>query len=304
MHDFEGKRLLVLGCGYLGRFLVSDALASGMRVLAVSRNLDTLRGIEKMGAEVYCGMVDEDAWHEAAGGDVDYVVNCVSSAGGGLAGYRQSYLGGNESLIAWARDVAFSGGAIYTSSVSACGDAEGGWVDEKNCPAPGHERGAIVAESEALFLREMGGGSRAVLRLAGLYGPGRHMLMNRLKGGATDLAGRGDYYLNLIRIEDVAAAVWASFGAGVSGLFNVVDDEPCLKEDMVKWLARRMGVAVPVFTGAADTSGRSSRRLGEGGPPANRRIRNAALKAATGWQPRFGSFREGFGELLDAGDRG
>lgn len=298
MADFRGKRLLILGCGYLGRFLVADALARGMRVLAVSRNMDTLREMEELGAEVFCGLVDEEAWHGPAGGDVDFVVNCVSSAGGGLAGYRQSYIAGNESLCSWVRRSGFSGTALYTSSVSACGDAKGAWVDEGNCPAPSHERGGIVAESEALFLREMSGARSVVLRLAGLYGPGRHMLLNRLKDGPAELPGWADYYLNLVRIEDVASAVWSCFEAGVSGLFNVVDEEPSSKGDMVAWLSKELGFPVPKFTGSANSDGRSSRRLGEAGPPANRRISSEALREATGWRPRFRSFREGFGDLL------
>lgn len=301
MEDFAGKRLVILGCGYLGRFLVADALRRRMRVLAVSRNLDTLREIESMGAEVFRGMVDEAAWHEAAGPDVDYVVNCVSSAGGGLAGYRQSYLGGNESLARWAEAVGFCGASLYTSSVSACGDAGGAWVDEENCPSPGNERGGIVAESEALFLDRTAGKAKGVLRLAGLYGPGRHLLLDRLKDGPDELPGWADYYLNLVRIEDVASAVWASFEAGVSGVFNVVDDEPALKGEMVEWLAGLLGVKVPPFSGSVDSGLRSSRRLGESGPPANRRISNAALKAATSWRPRFASYREGFEDLLKRG---
>ena len=301
MTEFEGRRLLILGCGYLGRFLVSDALAKGMRVLAVSRNLDTLRGIEAMGAEVFCGLVDEAAWHIAAGKDVDYVVNCVSSAGGGLAGYRQSYLAGNESLFRWAEAFGFVGSAVYTSSVSACGDADGAWVDEESCPEPSNERGSIIAESESLFLREMTGRRGAVLRLAGLYGPQRHLLVNRLKEGPDELPGWSGYHLNLIRIEDVASAVWAIFEAGVSGLFNVVDDEPAEKGAMVEWLAKKMGIKVPAFSGGVDAGVKSSRRLGERGPPANRRISNGALKAATDWRPRFRSYREGFADLLERG---
>ncbi|MBK1879976.1 NAD-dependent epimerase/dehydratase family protein [Pelagicoccus mobilis] len=297
----RGKRLLILGCGYLGRFLVADAVARGMKVLAVSRNLDTLRDVEALGATGFCGMVDESAWHDAAGQDVDFVVNCVSSAGGGLEGYRQSYLKGNESLCDWAERVGFEGAATYTSSVSACGDAAGKWVDEKSCPLPGNERGKIVAESERLFLERMTASSKIVLRLAGLYGPGRHLMLDRLKTGPAELPGWADYYLNLVRIEDVASSIWACFESEElsSELFNVVDDQPALKGEMVSWLAEKLGVGVPDFVGASSASGVGSRRLGEKGPPANRRIRNRALRESTGWSPRFSTFREGFADLMD-----
>ncbi|MDQ8186853.1 NAD-dependent epimerase/dehydratase family protein [Pelagicoccus sp. SDUM812002] len=299
----KGKRLLVLGCGYLGRLLVADALRRGMRVLAVTRNLDTLAEVAKMGAETVCGLVDTDAWHEAAGSDVDFVVNCVSSAGGGLAGYRQSYIGGNESLRKWARSVGFAGRAIYTSSVSVYGDAGGAWVDECSAPEPANERGALVRQSEQVFLRGLRGAQATVLRLAGLYGPGRHLMLDRLRSGEDELAGWGDYYLNLVRIEDVVRSIWSCLEAEspVEGTFTVVDDEPELKQEIACWIAEAVGNPTPRFTGEADTSGRASRRLGENGRPANRRISNAALKKAVGWNPRFPSFREGFGDLLKEG---
>lgn len=297
----QGKRLLILGCGYLGKILVADAVGKGMRVLAVSRNLDTLAEAEKLGADVFKGMVDEDSWHGAAGTDVDFVVNCVSSAGGGLAGYRQSYIGGNESFGRWSVGSGFSGNAIYTSSVSVYGDADGAWVDEASAPPPANERGELVRESELAFLRSTEAASLSVLRLAGLYGPGRHLMLNKLKLAEPELAGWGNYFLNLVRIEDVASSVWAIFESErrVAGTFTVVDDEPSRKEEIVAWICSRLGIATPHFTGKPDASGRSSRRFGENGCPANRRIRNESLKGVVDWQPRFPSFREGFADLID-----
>ncbi len=303
MSEMKGKRLLVLGCGYLGRILVREAIERGMRVMAVSRNVDTLVEVEALGAEIFAGRVDSDSWHEAAGSYVDFVVNCVSSAGGGLEGYRQSYIEGNHSLCKWAEQVGFSGRSLYTSSVSVYGDADGKWVDEVSAPPPSNERGGVVLKSESIFLEGMPAGKSVVLRLAGLYGPGRHLMLDRLRMGVAELPGFGDYYLNLVRIEDVAASVWGCFEAetAVSGVYTVVDEEPALKEEIAGWIAETTGNQRPRFTGRADTSGRASRRLGENGRPANRRISNAALKAALGWRPKYLSFREGFSDLLGEG---
>lgn len=303
MCDLKGKRLLVLGCGYLGRILVGEAIAKGMRVLAVSRNVETLAGVAALGAETSIGLVNSESWFEDAGSDVDFVVNCVSSAGGGLEGYRQSYIEGNRSLCKWAEKVGFSGRSVYTSSVSVYGDAEGAWVDEQSAPPPSNERGNLILESENTFLEGMPRGGASVLRLAGLYGPGRHLMLDRLRAGQEELPGFGDYFLNLIRIEDVVSGVWFCFEAeeAVSGVYTLVDDEPVLKEDIANWIAKTAGNPRPRFTGEADPSGRASRRLGESGRPANRRIRNNAFKAAVGWSPLFLSFREGFGDLLAKG---
>ncbi len=300
MDDFEGKTILILGCGYLGMRLVGSAVSRGMRVKAVSRNLDTLQQARDLGAEVFQGMVDESAWHGFAGAEIDFVVNCVSSAGGGLAGYKQSYVEGNESLVSWAGEAGFAGVSVYTSSVSVYPDFGGDWVDEGFAGEPGNERGALIRESEEVFLRGMGAGGAFVLRLAGLYGPSRHLTLNAVAAGPEILPGWGDYHLNLVRIEDVASAVFCCLASSdlASGVYNVVDDEPSEKETIVAWLARCLGVAMPGFSGEAPIAGRSSRRFGEGGRPADRRVSNALLKRRTAWRPGFPSFREGFEDLV------
>lgn len=299
----RGKTLLVLGCGYLGRLLVREGRERGMRVLAVSRNAEALAEVKALGAETFVGQVDGDEWHGFAGKSVDYVVNCVSSAGGGLAGYRKSYIEGNRSLVRWAESVGFEGTAIYTSSVSVYGDADGKEVDETSASTPATERGALVFESEQIFLNGMAGARALALRLAGLYGPGRHLMLDSVLSADGELPGLGNYYLNLVRIEDVVSAVWTCLEETnvETGIYTVADDEPAPKEEIVAWIAEQVGIRKPAFSGSVDGNGRLSRRLGEAGQPANRRISNRRLKAVSSWKPSFPSYREGFGDLLTKG---
>ena len=294
----------MLGCGYLGLRLVRSARERGWTVKAVSRNEQSLAEAAAMGATVFAGQLEESGWRAWAGGGVDFVVNCVSAGGGGLEGYQRSYIEGNRAVVDWARETGFAGTAVYTSSVSVYGDKGGGWVDEVQAPPPSGERGKLVLESEAVFREGLAGGGAFVLRLAGLYGPGRHLMLDSVRAGPASLAGWGDYFLNLVRIEDVVSAIWSireldPEGRLAGGTYNVVDDAPSLKSDIVAWLAERCGQRVPVFTGVPGVG--SSRRLGEEGRPANRRISNRSLRAATGWSPRFASYREGFEDLLVGG---
>lgn len=302
MNPLKEKTLLVLGCGYLGGRIVEDARRTGMRVKAISRNAQSLRRAEELGAECFIGQIEERGWHDFAGEGIDCVVNCVSSAGGGLAGYTKSYIEGNESLGDWADQVGFRGRAIYTSSVSVYADAGGQVVSEECARQPTTERGRLMLESEGVFRARLAEASPIVLRLAGLYGPGRHLLLDRLLGRPETLEGWGDYYLNLVRIEDVVTAVMTcleSVGEPEASVYNIVDDCPSLKVEITNWLAERLSVSQPKYSGRLD-EGTSSRRFGDGSKPGNRRVSNERFKAAFPWAPRFPSFREGFGGLIQA----
>lgn len=295
------KKILILGCGYVGSAVATRALERGMRVVAVTRNAETVKQLETNGVEAYVARVDSDEWHAMVGQEFDYAVNCVSAAGNGLVGYRESYIRGTQCFVDWMRASEFSGRAVYTSSVSVYADSGGDWVFEDDA-SPNNDRGRIIRESEECFL-ETGywGLKRCVLRLGGIYGPERHMILNRLRSAADTIAGNGDYFLNLIRLEDIVAAIGAIFEADESpgpSIFNVVDNEPVRKAELVSWLAERLGRPCPRFDMAATARNSSRRFSGEPRQASNRRVSNALLQERLGWQPRFPSYREGFADLL------
>tara|TARA_B110000037_G_scaffold182331_1_gene209923 strand:- start:747 stop:1658 length:912 start_codon:yes stop_codon:yes gene_type:complete len=300
------KSLLILGCGYVGSAFAKEALARGLRVVAVTRNEGTVLRLKSEGVEAYAVRVDSDEWHGLVGGGFDFALNCVSSAGNGLDGYRASYLGGNRSFVKWMKCSGFSGRAVYTGSVSVYPDSAGAWLEETDA-IPGTERGSIVMESEEIFREGLGGVIQGtVLRLGGIYGPERHMLLNRVRSGQAELSGFGEYYLNLIRLEDIISAMWAVFlfeGKALKASYNVVDDVPSSKNEIVSWMAEQLGLESPEFSGVAN--GESSRRFSATGRgSSNRRISNGLLREHVGWCPRYKSFRDGFKDLIEAGEKG
>ena len=131
---------------------------------------------------------------------------------------------------------------------------------------------------------------RFVLRLAGIYGPGRMHLVEQVKSG--EIAGRGEHHLNLVHRDDIVGAIAACSRApgGVGGVFNVVDDAPTRRAEVAAWLADRLGVVLPRFTGEPHPGRRTV--------TPDRRILNGRLRRELGWRPAFPSFREGYATLL------
>ena len=114
------------------------------------------------------------------------------------------------------------------------------------------------------------------------------------------MAGAGNAYLNLIRVEDICSAIWGIWSADSSALnttYNVADNQPALKSEVVEWLALQTGQPVPTLN--PDKSIRR-RHLPNGKLP-NRIISNAKLKASIGWEPEYPTYREGFLNLLPEG---
>jgi nucleoside-diphosphate-sugar epimerase len=223
MESLHGKRLVILGCGYVGTAVAREALKAGLRVEALTRNSGRAAELAALGAHPVVADLAADTWHGRLAPGADLVLNCVSSGGGGLEGYRRSYVEGMRSLLAWAqRDPA--GTLVYTSSTSVYPQDGGGVVDEEAPTEGAGETGRILLEAEELLRRGSGACGRwFILRLAGIYGPERHHLLEQVRTGAAEIAGSGTQHLNLAHRDDICAAVLAAFAAPASlsgGIFN------------------------------------------------------------------------------------
>lgn len=290
----DDKHLVIFGCGYVGGALARQARARGYRVSALTRNSSTAESLRLNGVDVVVADLAGQDWHRRMTKRPDWVVNTVSSGGGGVEGYRRSYREGMRSIVAWAEAMGPIDTMVYTSSTSVYPQGDGVRVDESAPTAGGGERAEILREAEAIAR----GATRAwrrsfILRLAGLYGPGRHYLLDQVRAGL--VAGEEAHRLNLIHRDDVCAAIWATLQAGdgiANEIFNVADDAPAPKAEVVAWLAERIGVPRPTFTG-----------LPAGGRRAvtpDRVIANDKLKALLGWAPRYRDFRAGYENVLAA----
>ena len=244
--------------------------------------------------------LDSESWHSELDPQQDFVLNCVSSAGNGLEGYRKSYVDGQRSLCKWAAKGQL-GTVVYTSATSVYPQSEGEWVNETAPTAGVSPTGALLLESEQV-LAEAGPeiGRWFVLRLGGIYGPQRHFVLDRIRGGDTHFTGSAEGYINLIRMEDVVSAVEAVFAAphGVTNrIYNVVDNHPAKRSEFYGWLAEQCGQGEVTFDPDAEGQRDNGRRGRQGRLP-NRRVDTRRLREELGWAPRYADFRSGFTELL------
>ena len=191
----------------------------------------------------------------------------------------------------------YVGMVVYTSSTSVYPQTGGMVIDETASTEGAGEYGRVLIDAEAM-LQEAGQAYRRwfILRLAGICGPARHHLLDQIRNGAAEMAGSGAHHLNLAHCDDIVAAIWAAFASPPSQgnrIFNVTDDAATTKAEVAEWLAAKLGRTPPRFSGGAPSTRRGYAEL------ADRLINNARLKAELGWQPKYPSFREGYGQILD-----
>jgi nucleoside-diphosphate-sugar epimerase len=296
MPSLANKRLVIFGCGYVGAALSRAALAAGARVEALTRNPEKAAALRASGlARVIVSELGSMEWHAQLEPAPDFVVNCVSS--GGPDQYWQSYVVGMQSILSWAAKAGPIGTLVYTSSTSVYPQGDGAVVDETAWAPGSTPNGRIISESEVLLKNAPAAVRRHfILRLAGIYGPRRHHLLDQLRADVPVLNGAGGHRLNLAHRDDIVAAILACLQAPESAgsdVFNVADDAPATRAEVVAWLCGQLSRPVPPFDGSA-----TARR--GGAPVPDRIIANGKLKRTLGWRPRYPDYRAGFAEILGA----
>jgi hypothetical protein len=188
---------------------------------------------------------------------------------------------------------------VYLSTVGVYGDSAGDWVDEATPPqtrsARGRER--LAAERAWQTLGTSRGIAVAVLRLAGIYGPGRNALTQIARGGARRIVKPGQVF-NRIHVFDIAQAIDAAFTALASGIFNVADDEPSPPGDPLIFAAQLLGVPPPPEV-PFDEAAPAMSPLALSFWQECRRVRNAKLKRELGVSLRYPTYREGLRTLFE-----
>ena len=190
---------------------------------------------------------------------------------------------------------------VYLSSLGVYGDHDGAWVDETATTIPAHARGGARLRAEQAWqaLGQKRGVPVAVLRLAGIYGPGQNVFTRLLTGRAHRVAKPGHVF-NRIHVADIAQAIDAAFDRKADGVFNVTDDEPAPYSDQVLMAAKLLGIDPPQEL-SMDEAQKILTPMALSFYAGCVRVKNSKLKSALGVALRYPTYREGLRALFDKG---
>jgi len=268
------SRVLIAGCGFVGLATARLFLNRGWEVTGCTHSPDSAAKLSGEGFPVVaCDIAERSAVEAQAGlGPFDAIIHCASSGRGGADEYRRVYLAGVRNLA----EVFAPAPLLFTSSTSVYAQTDGAWVTEESPAEPERETGLILRETEDFVSAQNG----IVVRLAGIYGPGRSVLLRKFFDGTAVIEGEGTKWINQVHRDDIAAALVQLVAKGARGIFNVNDDRPLQQQELYGWLAERFARPLPP-RGPIETN----RKRGW----TNKRVSNARLRAL-GWAPRFPSF--------------
>lgn len=275
--------ILLAGCGDLGTEAGLRFAAAGHRVVGWRRSPEKLpAAIEGAAADL------STAGLPPVPADTTAVVVAVAADSPAEAAYRAAYVDGlSHVLDALERDGVTPRRILFVSSTAVYGDAGGGWVDEGTTPAPGGFSGRILREAEELLEKRLRGTGTApvVLRLGGIYGPGRTRLIDQVRGGTAVIAD--PRYTNRIHRDDAAGAIvhLCTMAEEPAPVYLGVDDDPAELGDVLRFLASELGLEVPPSGSAGEARG------------GNKRCSNALLRG-TGFSFAYPTFREGYRDIL------
>jgi nucleoside-diphosphate-sugar epimerase len=282
-------RVLIVGCGYVGLPLGAELVRRGHDVFGLRRTALAEAELQRAGiAPLHADITQPESLHRLPD-DLDWVVNCAASGGGGAADYRKIYLAGNRNLVARLADAKVKK-FVYTSSTSVYGQNDGSWVTETSPTEPDADTARVLVETEELLLaaarqRQF---PAVILRVAGIYGPARgHGFKQFLRGDAR-IEGDGSRWLNMIHRDDLIGIILAALERGTPGeIYNAADNEPATQLKFFEWLAAELNQPLPAGV-AAEVEVWRKRGV------TNKRVSNAKLRAELNYKFQFPDFRAGY----------
>lgn len=278
-------KVLIAGCGWLGRALGRALVQDGHDVVGVRRDPAACHGLLALGIRPLVLDLTAPGALGRLPPDAGAVIACQAAGGRDAETYRRTYLQATAPLLELARRNRQLR-LVWIGSTGVFGQTDGSEVDERTPPLPVGPTSAVLVEAERRVLDAAveDGLSACVLRLSGLYGPERYGVLDRVRDGRLGLGPGDDGWMNWCHRDDAVRAIRALIDGGQRGrVYHASDAEPTRRRDVVRWIGERLGLDPPlVQRGAASDSER-----------ANRRVSARVTRQELGLTLAYPSFRDG-----------
>ncbi len=275
-------KMLVVGCGYLGKRVAGLWLRGQHEVWGTTRSMDRAQELSKIGIRSL--LWDVGTPSDFAGlRSIDVILYAVGYRRGQTESRADLHRGGLQNLLNGLPE--FPKKLVYVSSTGVFGNVEGEAVDEESPCVPTTDSGIALLEAERFLQRHTIASRVVIVRLAGLYGPGRIPRVS-IEHQSSENASGGTDCINLLHIDDAARAVeLAAAQAHPPALYVISDGNPVTRCEFQREASRYFG------TGPRASNPGIARKSG------NKRVDPAKIRSDLGFSCTYPSFREGLAQI-------
>ena len=240
------ENIAILGCGYVGGTLADYWQDRGHFVTGTTTSKNRVAALADIVSKaVVMKGNDLNAVHSLLEGQ-DTLVVSIAPTGfqeADAATYETTYLDTAKNLVIGLSDAPNIKQVVYLSSCSVYGDRQGEWVDEMADINPIDLKSQVIYEAEQMILQAANDSQKVcILRLGGIYGPGRELV--NMFGGLAGMImpGKGDRFINWIHRDDIISAIEFARLNELDGIYNLVDDSQLTIKEQVKLVCSSYGL--------------------------------------------------------------
>lgn len=273
------EKVLIVGCGDLGCAVATQLLESGIKAIGLRRGIQQFTGFEMIRTDVTC----PETLSVLSSIKPQIIIYCVAAGGQSDDEYRSAYVDGLRNVLAAQVDNHQLKHVFFVSSTRVYGQNTELLIDESVEALPADFGGERLLEAEQLLSSLRGGGT--VLRLSGIYGPGRLRMIRLAESPAS--WPKPNTWSNRIHRDDAAAFIVFLVKQVIAGYklqpcYIVTDSNPVAQHEVLRWLAEKISVNIP-----------------EQMPPVagGKRLDNSRMRA-TGFELKYHDYRAGYATLL------
>ena len=271
-------RVLIAGCGEVGNVLAVQLRQEGHTVFGLKRDTSTLPELVQ---PVQADLLRPDTLLNLPM-DIDRLVYMPTPASRDQAAYEDIFIHGWNNL--WANLKQVPARTLLVSSTAVFGESKGGIVNEETVPDPTGFNGKVLMKMEQLAAGNTD--NLVVVRISGIYGPGRERLIRLAASPDLEVQQSPPYFTNRIHRDDAAAVLKHLLEIEKpESLYLATDDKPAPRYDVIEWLAKKQGKPAPI--------GLVSEQVNCGKRVSNQKLRDS------GFSLSYPDYRSGYGAVLN-----
>ncbi|MDY7007285.1 MAG: SDR family oxidoreductase [Cyanobacteriota bacterium] len=236
-------KIAIIGCGYVGTKVAKLWSQNGHQVTVTTTTPEKVSELKNITSQVVVMKGNDPQAMQDVLQNQDMVLLSVGFRSHIGMEYKQTYLETAQTLVATLKKTPNIQQVIYTASYSVYGDKNGEWTDENSPANPSTENGKILHQTEQVLLSASTPQQRVcILRLGGIYGPGRELIKIFSRSAGKTRSGTGDDVTNWIHLDDIVGAVEFARDRQLQGIYNLVNDVPMKGKELLDSLHKYQGL--------------------------------------------------------------